>query len=79
MKKIVVFAGLASAALALSACGKKAEEAPAAPATTEAEMMAPAETPAATPAETPAAEPMMTETPAPADDVDPTNNPIGPG
>ena len=75
MRKIVAFAGLASAALTLSACGKKAEEAPAAPATTEAEMMTPAEMPA----ETPAAEPMMVETPAAADDVDPTNNPIGPG
>lgn len=48
MKKIITFAALAGSALVLTACGGKAEEAPAAEAT-DAEMMAPVE-------ETPAAE-----------------------
>ena len=75
MKTIVTFAGLAAAALALSACGKK-EEAPAAePTAAEPEVMA---------AETPPADAMAPEAGAAApsaesvEGVDPTNNPIGP-
>lgn len=63
MKKIVIFAAVAAGALALSACGGKTEEAPAAEPTAEVEAMAPAE-------ETPAAE--ATDT------LDPTGNPIPP-
>jgi hypothetical protein len=63
MKKIVTFAAVAAGALALSACGGKTEEAPAAEPTAETEAMAPAE-------ETPAAEAT--------DSLDPTGNPIPP-
>jgi hypothetical protein len=67
MKRIVTFALVAGGALALAACGGKKEEAPAAEPTADTEMMAPVETPAAS------------ETGAPAEDLDPTGNPIGPG
>jgi hypothetical protein len=73
MKKFVMFAGLAGAALALSACGKKAEEAPAAEPTAE-EMMAPVETPMAD-----ATAEMVDEAATAAEGQDPTGNPIGPG
>lgn len=78
MKRIVILGGVAAAALALSACGKK-EEAPAAEATAdEPEMMA-AETPAAEgtgmSAEDAAAE---QEAAAAATGTDQNNNPIGP-
>jgi hypothetical protein len=73
MKKFVTFAGLAGAALVLSACGKKAEEAPAAVPTAE-EMMAPVETPMAD-----ATPEMVDEAAAAAEGLDPTGNPIGPG
>lgn len=70
MKTIVTFAALAGATLALSACGGKTEEAPAAEPTAE-EMMAPAdETPAAD-----ATDPAVTA----AEGQDGTGNPIGPG
>lgn len=69
MKKIVTFAVVAGAALALSACGGKTEEAPAAEPTAE-EMMMPAE-------ETPAAE-ATDEAAAAAEGQEPTGNPIGP-
>lgn len=69
MKKIVTFAGLAGAALVLSACGGKTEEAPAAEPTAE-EMMAPAE-------ETPAAD-ATDEAAMAAEGQDGTANPIGP-
>ncbi len=39
MKKIVLFAALSAASLSLSACGKKAEEAPAAESTATADAM----------------------------------------
>lgn len=73
MKKIVTFAGLAAAALALSACGKK-EEAPAAePTAAEPEVMA---------VETPAADAMVTSGATPSSEsvegLEGTNNPIGP-
>ena len=69
MKKIVTFAMVAGGALALAACGGKTEEAPAAePTAAEPEMMAPAAD------ATPAAD----ETGAVVDEMDPTNNPIGP-
>lgn len=73
MRKIVTFAGLAAAALALSACGKT-EEAPAAePTAAEPEVMA---------AETPVADAMVAAEGTPSaelvEGVDPTNNPIGP-
>ncbi len=67
MKKIMTVAALAAGALALSACGGKTEEAPAAEPTAE-EMMAPA-------TETPAADDAATA----AEGLDPTGNPIGPG
>jgi hypothetical protein len=67
MKKIVTFAAVAAGALALSACGGKTEEAPAAEPTAETEAMAPAE-------ETPAADPAAEAT----DTLDPTGNPIPP-
>lgn len=66
MRKFVTFAALAGGALVLSACGGKAEEAPATEPAAD-EMMAPAE-------ETPAADPAE----AAAEDLDPTNNPIPP-
>lgn len=69
MKKIVTFAGLAGAALALSACGGKTEEAPVAEPTAE-EMMAPVETPAAEATD---------EAAMAAEGQDGTGNPIGPG
>lgn len=69
MKKIVTFAGLAGAALALSACGGKTEEAPAAEPTAE-EMMAPTD-------ETPMAE-ATDEAAMAAEGQDGTANPIGP-
>lgn len=69
MKKIVTFAALAGAALALSACGAKTEEAPAAEPTAE-EMMAPAD---ATPAADATDEAVMA-----AEGQDGTGNPIGP-
>ncbi len=62
MKKIVTFAMVAGCALALTACGAKQEEAPAADATADTEMMAPA----------------ATETPAASETLDPTGNPIRP-
>ena len=62
MKKIVTFAMVAGGALALAACGGKAEEAPAAEATADTEMMAPA----------------TDETAAVTEELDPTGNPIGP-
>lgn len=65
MKKIVTFAAVAAGALALSACGGKTEEAPAAEPTADA--MAPAE-------ETPAADPAAEAV----NDLDPTGNPIPP-
>lgn len=66
MKTLVTFAALAAGALALSACGGKTEEAPAAePTAAETESMT-AETPAVDPAEAAAA------------GNDPTNNPIPP-
>lgn len=68
MKKIVTFAVVAGAALALSACGKK-EEAPEAEPTAE-EMMMPAE-------ETPAAD-ATDEAAAAAAGQEGTGNPIGP-
>ena len=67
MKKIMTAAALAAGVLALSACGGKKEEAPAAEPTAE-EMMAPA-------TETPAAD----DAAASAEGLDPTGNPIGPG
>jgi hypothetical protein len=70
MKTIVTFAGLAAAALALSACGAKTEEAPAAEPTAE-EMMAPADATPAADATDPAE--------AAAAGQDGTGNPIGPG
>jgi hypothetical protein len=70
MKKILTCAALAAGALALTACGEKKEEAPAAE-PTAMETMA-AETPAAM--ETPAADPAE----AAAAGNDPTNNPIPP-
>ena len=73
MKKIVTFAVIAGAALALSACGKKAEEAPAAEPTAE-EMMAPAETPMAE-----ATDAMADEAAMAAEGQEGTANPIGPG
>ena len=73
MKKLVTFAVVAGAALALSACGGKTEEAPAAEPTAE-EMMAPAETPMAE-----ATDAMVDEAAAAAEGQDPTGNPIGPG
>lgn len=73
MKKIVTVAVVAGAALALSACGKKAEEAPAAAPTAE-EMMAPAETPMAE-----GTDAMTDEAATAAEGQDGTNNPIGPG
>jgi hypothetical protein len=73
MKTFVMFAGLAGAALALSACGGKTEEAPAAEPTAE-EMMAPAETPMAD-----ATPEMVDEAATAAEGQDPTGNPIGPG
>ena len=70
MKTRVTFAALAAGAFALSSCGGKTEEAPAAePTAAEPEAMtaeAPAETPGVDPAETAA------------DGNDPTNNPIRP-
>lgn len=69
MKKIVTFAALAGAALVLSACGKKEEEAPVAEPTAE-EMMAPVETPAADATD---------EAAAAAEGQEGTANPIGPG
>ena len=66
MKKIMTVAALVAGALALSACGGKTEEAPAAEPTAE-EMMAPA-------TETPAAD----EAAAAAEGLDPTGNPMGP-
>ena len=69
MKKLVTFAVVAGAALALSACGGKTEEAPAAEPTAE-EMMAPAETPMAEATD---------EAAMAAEGQDPTGNPIGPG
>jgi len=69
MKKIVTFAGLAGAALVLSACGGKTEEAPAAEPTAE-EMMAPAD-------EAPMAE-ATDEAAMAAEGQDGTANPIGP-
>jgi len=69
MKKIVTFAVAAGAALVLSACGGKTEEAPAAEPTAE-EMMAPADA-------TPAADATdAAETAAAGQDG--TGNPIGP-
>lgn len=65
MKKILTCAALAAGALALSACGGKTEEAPAAEPTAETETMAP-ETPAVDPAE------------AAAEGNEATNNPIPP-
>jgi hypothetical protein len=65
MRKILTCAALAAGALTLSACGEKAEEAPAAEPT--AEMMAPVE-------ETPAVDPAE----AAAEGSEPTNNPIPP-
>ncbi len=62
MKKIVTFATVAGCALVLTACNKT-EEAPAAEATADTEMMAPA----------------ATDTPAATETLDPTGNPIGPG
>lgn len=73
MKKIVTFAVVAGAALALSACGKKAEEAPVAAPTAE-EMMAPAETPMAE-----GTDAMTDEAAMAAEGQDGTANPIGPG
>ena len=61
MKKIVTFARAAGCALALTACNKT-EEAPAADATADTEMMAPA----------------ATDTPAAEETLDPTGNPIRP-
>jgi hypothetical protein len=74
MKKIVMFATAAGAALALAACGAKQEEAPAEPAeTADAEMMMPAE-------EAPTAEAAAKDDAAEAaEGLDPTGNPIGPG
>lgn len=69
MKKIMTFAALAGAALALSACGKKEEAAPAAEPTAE-EMMAPAETPDADATDDAAMA---------AEGQEGTANPIGPG
>jgi hypothetical protein len=69
MKKLVTFAVVAGAALALSACGGKTEEAPVAEPTAE-EMMAPAETPMAEATD---------EAAMAAEGQDPTGNPIGPG
>jgi hypothetical protein len=69
MKKIVTFAALAGAALALSACGGKTEEAPAAEPTAE-EMMAPADATPAADATDPAE--------AAAAGQEGTGNPIGP-
>jgi len=69
MKKIVTFASLAGAALALSACGGKKEEAPAAEPTAE-EMMAPAD-------ETPAAD-ATDDAAMAAEGQEGTGNPIGP-
>ncbi|WP_086608537.1 hypothetical protein [Erythrobacter donghaensis] len=66
MKTRVTFALVSAGALALSACGGKTEEAPAAePTAAETEAMT-AETPAVDPAE------------AAAEGNDPTNNPIPP-
>jgi PBP1b-binding outer membrane lipoprotein LpoB len=76
MKKFVTFAALAGAALALSACGGKTEEAPAAEPTAE-EMMAPVETPMAD--ATAASDAMVDEAATAAEGQDPTGNPIGPG
>ena len=70
MRKILTCAALAAGALALTACGDKKEEAPAAE-PTATETMAP-ETPAAT--ETPTMDPAE----AAASGNDPTNNPIPP-
>lgn len=70
MKKIMTFAVVAGAALALSACGGKTEEAPAAEPTAE-EMMMPDAT------ETPAAE-ATDEAAAAAEGQEGTGNPIGP-
>ncbi len=61
MKKIVTFAMVATGALALTACGKK-DEAPAAPETASAEVMAPA----------------ASDTPTASETLDPTSNPIRP-
>jgi hypothetical protein len=71
MKKIMTFAVVAGAALALSACGGKTEEAPAAEPTDE-EMMMPEIT------ETPAAE-ATDAAAAAAAGQEGTGNPIGPG
>lgn len=70
MKKIMTVAVVAGAALALSACGGKTEEAPAAEPTAE-EMMMPAE-------ETPVAD-ATDEAAAAAEGQEGTGNPIGPG
>ncbi|WP_073975084.1 hypothetical protein [Erythrobacter donghaensis] len=74
MNKIVTFAGLAGAALALSSCGKQDEAAPAAEPTAKEEMMAPAETPVAE-----ATDAMADEAAMAAEGQDGTANPIGPG
>ncbi|WP_017664563.1 hypothetical protein [Porphyrobacter sp. AAP82] len=71
MKTIVTFAVATGAALALSACGAKEEEAPAAEPTAE-EMMAPVD------AGTPAAD-ATDEAAAAAEGQEGTANPIGPG
>jgi ABC-type glycerol-3-phosphate transport system substrate-binding protein len=68
MKKIMTFAVVAGAALALSACGGKTEEAPAAEPTAE-EMMMPEATPAADATDDAAAA---------AEGQEGTGNPIGP-
>ncbi len=65
MKKIVTFAMAAGCALALTACGAKKEEAPAADTAADTEMMMPT--------------PAPTDMPAAEETLDPTGNPIRPG
>lgn len=72
MKKIVTFAAAAGAALVLSACGGKTEEAPVAEPTAE-EMMTSEETPVAE-----ATDAMADEAAMAAEGQDGTSNPIGP-
>jgi hypothetical protein len=77
MNKIVTFAVIGCGALALAACGPKAEEAATEAAAPEV-MMPEGETPAAEETPAVAETPAVDEAATSAEDLEGTNNPIGP-